>query len=565
MDIQPAWIRWGQRRRGIGLRRSRPLELVVAIAIAIAVLLGLWFRFDHLADQVYNVDEVRGLARAMGHGLAEVQTSIFAQPTITAGEIFRFQDPAAARSWGDALTVLAGHPEHPPLYYLLMRLSVLLTGDPVGMRYCSVLLGLLLLPAAFWLCRELFWGSAGRDRVGWVAIALLSISPYGIEMARLGRQYSLWQLMICLSTASLLLTVRSPRWRHALLYGVFMTLGLYTHWFFTLTATVHLLYGAMLWGRDRAYRLPIRRLAIAGGGAVALFIPWGLVLLTQQQRTQKLTAWIATRNPSLLDRLKLWTTNLEEVIFDFDAIPSLKDPALYGVLVLLVLAVYGFWRWGPRPARWLLLLPFVTTIAAQAIPDLVLGGARSTAGRYLVAANLSLSLILAAYVEALLRSRTLARRTGAIALVGLVAVGGLSGAIVRINPRAAVGEIHLNAAVAAMVQREGHQGNGETAGGPWLLGETGSRYIFYLSLSHLLPATMEFHWIRKGDPQQWQPLRQALAQKHPIWFYWPEGDTLDAIAQQPDLQLEAAIRDDLSGGYPWLYRLQFRRPPGINS
>jgi hypothetical protein len=561
MAIQPVGVWRGPRGRGGGLLRSRPLVVMVVVAIAIAVGLGLWFRVAHLADQVYNVDEVRGLARSLGHELIDVRAGIFAQPTTTAGEIFRFQDPAAARPLGDALTALAGHPEHPPLYYLLVRMAVLLVGAPVGMRYCSVLLGLLLLPAAFWLCRELFWGTAGRDRVGWVAIAVLSISPYAIEMARLGRQYSLWQLMICLSTASMLLTVRSPRWRHGLLYGVFMALGFYSHWFFTLTALAHGLYWLVLWGRDRAYRLPILRLAIAGSGAVVLFIPWVLVLLNQRQRAQELTTWTSGQDLSLVERLRAWGNNVEELILDFDTIPGLKNPAMYGVLALMGLAIYGLWRWGPRPGRWVLLLPIATTIAGQVVPDLLLGGARSTIARYVVTANLSLSLILAAYIEALLRSRPQAQRTGAIALAGLVALGGLSGAIALINPRTAVGDISLNRPVAALVQREGRQG--DNAPPPWILGDGDSRYIFYLSLSHLLPAATEFRWLRLEDPAEQATLRRSLDQGRPLWVYRPKDGSLEQLERQTDLHLEPVIRDERAGNYPWLYRLQYRRPPGI--
>lgn len=560
-QIDPAshgGARWRGRSRSLG-----GMGLVVAVVIAIAVALGIWFRFDHLADQVYNVDEVRGLARALGYDANAVMGGLFGEPMATAGEIFRFQQPEAAQSWGATLAALAGNPEHPPLYYLMTRVAMELAGAPVGMRYCSVLLGLLVFPAVFWLCRELFFGAAGRDRVGWLAVAVLAISPYAIEMARLGRQYSLWQLLICLSTASLLLTVRSPRWRHAALYGVCMALGFYTHWFFCLTAMVHTAYGVMLWLRDRAYRLPVVRLAIAGSGAVVLFIPWVLVLLGQRQQTQKLTAWVAGQAPSLVERCKAWGNNLEELVLDFNAVPSLKGATLAGMLVLMGLAIYGLWRWGSRPARWLLLGPLVVTIAGQVIPDLLLGGARSTTGRYLVTANLSLSLILAVYLDDLLRSPTpaLARRTGAIALVGLVAVGGLSGAIVRLSPRAAVGEIQLNAAVAEVIRRERPQG--ERPNAPWIIGDAGSRYMFHLSLSHLLPATVEFHWLRQEDPPaQLATLRQALAQQRPVWFYRPKDSAVEAIAQQPDLHLEPVIRDERAGNYPWLYRLQWRRLPG---
>lgn len=68
--------------------------------------------------------------------------------------------------------------QHPPLYYVMLRLWMQWFGDSVTItRSLSVLISLLVFPCIYWLCMELFESSL----VGWVAIALIAVSPFHVH------------------------------------------------------------------------------------------------------------------------------------------------------------------------------------------------------------------------------------------------------------------------------------------------------------------------------------------------------------------------------------------------
>jgi uncharacterized membrane protein len=96
-------------------------------------------------------------------------------------------------------------PEHPPLYYVIVRFWVQWFGNSVAVtRSLSALISLLTFPCVYWLCLELF----GSPMTGWMAIALMAVSPFHVVYAQEAREYSLWIVMILLSSAAFLRAIR---------------------------------------------------------------------------------------------------------------------------------------------------------------------------------------------------------------------------------------------------------------------------------------------------------------------------------------------------------------------
>ncbi|WP_242040563.1 glycosyltransferase family 39 protein [Coleofasciculus sp. FACHB-1120] len=308
---------------------------------------------------------------------------------------------------GDTIKVLAGRPEHTPLYYLMARFWVQWFGsDVAAIRSLSALISLLAFPCIYWLSKELFDASL----VGLIAIALVAISPFHVLYAQEARQYSLWIVTILLSSAALL---RAMRVKTKLSWGIYaatVSLGLYSHLFHALVAISHAIYVAVI-ERFRLSKTFIAYLISSALGALA-FIPWVLVILTYLDRSnlQEATSW-AYSHPSLSSLIKSWLISLSRIFFDLDRgwcfgletsycrYPlNLREPLLYLSLAFVILVGYSldFLCKKTSQRAWLFILTLIgVTALAIALPDLVSGGQRSAMTRYFIPCLLGIQLTVA--------------------------------------------------------------------------------------------------------------------------------------------------------------------------
>jgi uncharacterized membrane protein len=285
---------------------SRRLWLVVLCA----VMLGVFFRAYNLDRKTYWEDEMLGTMRMLGYTEAEM---VQAAPRLTrAADVQAYLRLPADRTrdrLSNTVTALAAEdPQHPPGYYLLAHLWAEFFGtSPLALRSLPALFGVLLLPCVFWLSLELFESKP----IAAVAVALTAVSPIFVLYAQEAREYSLWAVMIALSSVAFLRASRSTgsgsgsgngnssgngsgsgssngrgngngngngngsaAWSA---YCVSLVLGLYVY---PLTALLALGHGVFLFFRDGfrwthatgAYLLSL-------GVAVAAFAPWVVVTL----------------------------------------------------------------------------------------------------------------------------------------------------------------------------------------------------------------------------------------------------------------------------------------------
>jgi mannosyltransferase len=103
-------------------------------------------------------------------------------------------------SWDAMVSFLRLHESHPPLFYALMRLWILVFGDTdSGSVILPVFFGAALIPAIYLVGRSLF-----SERVGLLAAALVAVNPALIEFSATVRPYSLMPLLTLLSTYALI-------------------------------------------------------------------------------------------------------------------------------------------------------------------------------------------------------------------------------------------------------------------------------------------------------------------------------------------------------------------------
>lgn len=236
---------------------------------------------------------------------------------------------------------------HPPMYYGLLRgwMSVFGESD-ASARALSALIGLLLLPVAWLLGREV-----GGARVAWSALALTAASPYAIRYSTEVRMYALVMLLAALGAYVVRRGMRTDaRWPApalALLTGALLLTHYWALWLGAATAAV---LCAVAVKRPGIRPAALRLLLALGFGAV-LFLPWLPTLLFQSQHTG--TPWAPATRPSVMAAM---------TVSDLGG-GSVRDAEVVGLL-LVVLVLLGLLA---RPlGRWRMELDLRTTPGVQA-------------------------------------------------------------------------------------------------------------------------------------------------------------------------------------------------------
>ncbi len=209
---------------------------------------------------------------------------------------------AARSSWDRMFSIVVNDKSHPPLHYVVLKLSLGLGAvTETWARLPSVLFGVGLVPVACALCREL--NLKHRDAL----LVLVFIATNGalIYFAQYARMFAALEFFAALS---LLLFVRLRKefsWRTWALLTLVNIPMVYSHyWGLTVIATQCILMA--LAGRQKATMMVLSA-ALAG----LAFLPWavlvGLAALRQENLAGQIS-WMGTGVPGLTDYLWLIAT-----------------------------------------------------------------------------------------------------------------------------------------------------------------------------------------------------------------------------------------------------------------
>ncbi len=372
--------------------------------LLISVLaLGIFFRFVNLDGKLYWFDETYTSLRISGYTEAELIQQVSNGQPISVKELAKYQHINSEKSLSGTFKGLASEePQVTPLYFVLARFWVRGFGDSVAaVRSLSAVFSLLALPCLYWLCLELF----NSPLVGWVAVALIAVSPLQVVYAQEARNYSLWVVMILLSSASLLRAIRLNHWRTWGIYAATVAIGIYSHLLFGLVAIAHGFYTVALekfrWTRTvKAYLLA----SLAG---ILTFAPWVLTIVYNFTSASQKISWqdsINLKNRWLILPLK-WTFCMSRTFFDLGIHESsdrllflAATPATVLAFILSLYAAYFIWH-KSRKGSWLFIFTLVWIPSLPLMmPDLILGGLRSLT-RYMMPFYLG-NMIAVAYLLA---------------------------------------------------------------------------------------------------------------------------------------------------------------------
>lgn len=232
-------------------RPSSTAKILPLLPLFPIFLLGLLLRFANLGLKSASSIELATLGFSLGHGFTEVPLdSWISLETLLLP--LRF-DPNT--SLQDVFHHLMTESTHPPLYFFLTHWWLHLFGGKGGWealiitRFLSAILGAISIPSIYFLANLAF----RSPLVGYLAAALMAVSPYGIYLSQEARHYTLTILWIIISLGCLLLAMRSLQEEKNLSLGKIFVwvlvngLGVASHYFFIITLAAEALVIVFFW------------------------------------------------------------------------------------------------------------------------------------------------------------------------------------------------------------------------------------------------------------------------------------------------------------------------------
>jgi uncharacterized membrane protein len=365
--------------------------------VLVLLILGVFFRFANIDKKFYWYDEVFTSLRISGYTQTEVLHEISSVQLVAAKDLMKYQRSNPTKNLGDTVKSLAiEEPQLPPLYFLAVKYWAKLFGDsPFSTRSFSVWMSLLVFPCLYWLCRELF----AAPEVAWIAVGLLAVSPLHVLYAQEARPYSLWQAMILLSCASLLRAMRVQTKLSWSIYAVANILGIYTHLFSLLVALGHGIYVGLMQG----FRLnnKVVNYLIASAMSLLAFVPWMVILMTNKRAASGATNW-AGLEITWRSLVSNWIGNIGRIFWDFGLTSQATSIYLIALmaasLILFAIVGYAVYFLCSQTTKqvWLFVVTLMAVTAlAVMLPDVILGGIRSTKPRYLFPTYLGMQIAVA--------------------------------------------------------------------------------------------------------------------------------------------------------------------------
>lgn len=243
---------------------SIKITRTVWILLILLILMGAVLRFTGWHERSLWQDEVFTLSLATGNPLFEatiLPDDFKLDPTHPVPAAYYQQLAIGMQPWRNFVAGLQ-HNVQMPLYATMVRGWLTLHPDAFDVRLLSILFGILAIPMAFLLGREL-----EDNRLGLLNATILALSGFQIIWSQNARVYALLVLIVLTSTWLAVRICRQEaeagRPPAALWFAFLLTsiAGVYSHYFYAFILVFHALF--MLW-RNRAKDFLFRIAGIFG-------------------------------------------------------------------------------------------------------------------------------------------------------------------------------------------------------------------------------------------------------------------------------------------------------------
>jgi mannosyltransferase len=211
-------------------------------ALISILCIGAFFRFYGLTREGLWVDEL-----------------------ITMNEV----DPSIP--WGKMFEFLSIADPHPPLFFILERITCSIFGHTDGVaRGLNAVLGSISILFIYYLGKEIL-----NKKLGYVAAILLCVNYYSIYYSQEGRDYSLALCTSILANLFFIKLLKAPTYRRSFLYAFFALLLLYTHYFGLFIIAGHgLLVIALMFAKSGLQKTVYRYFFVVAAAILIGYIPW---------------------------------------------------------------------------------------------------------------------------------------------------------------------------------------------------------------------------------------------------------------------------------------------------
>ena len=411
---------------------------------------------------------------------------------------------------------------HPPLYYWALKLwSELFGTTELALRSLSVAFGAATIAVTYFTTRHLF----GR-KIAAVALVFLALSPMLIRYSDEARMYTVAAFLVVSATAVLIKATSSNQKRWWVLYGVLVSLGMWTHYFTAIVWLAHWAWRAIATrqlgkkGKEFQRAFFTKNWVIAHIVAVGLFLPWIPPMFAQLTVIQSSGFWIG---PVGADTLTSYMTNVLFYLDHGQAVGWYGAALAVIVTMLAVLGVRLYRKLGKKQRQSYLLILVLAIVPVLILAIVSLPPLRSSfVERYLLPATIGFSLLAGVTLTLGMAKLKSIWRVIAIGIIAVSMLVGVSNVYEYGNYNKNSGTKVATGEVVKEIQRRAKPGEPIITNTPWVFYEA----IFYNTSEHpiyFIDADTEYIYgsldmLKYNDQHKIKDIA-AFSAKHPtVWY-----------------------------------------------
>lgn len=174
-------------------------------------------------------------------------------------------------TWGDLINTLQTSDVHPPLFYVMERLSLRMFGfDEWGARFLPAIAGILCVWAIYLLGKEIL-----NKSLGLIAAAVMAVNYYNILFSQEARDYTFLWLFTTLSYVFFLKLCKRLKTIDAIWWVITTALLLYSHYYASIILICQGVLFAIFLATEKENRKRFFTIfAVSTVAIVVLYSPW---------------------------------------------------------------------------------------------------------------------------------------------------------------------------------------------------------------------------------------------------------------------------------------------------